>query len=188
MLIAALLELKSRLMLPGEESRSSTSSRPPRPPRSCSSGCSRYARFRGAGGYLAARARGRAGVPLPLRAAARRAAPRCRSSTPSRPTTRPCSAQALGGLLRTPPPIDLRHMAMPRVSLADRLARAARAAAPRRVLLRRGGRGADRMTVAVTLFALLELYKRGEAALGAGGAVRADHGRASAGGDRGGGG
>jgi segregation and condensation protein A len=39
-----------------------------------------------------------------------------------------------------------------------------------RALLRRGSfsfdeavRGADRMTVAVTLFALLELYKRGEA-------------------------
>src|SRR5215217_5030263 len=30
--------------------------------------------------------------------------------------------QSLGGLLRTPPPIDLGHMAMPRVSLSDRLA------------------------------------------------------------------
>ena len=29
---------------------------------------------------------------------------------------------SLGGLLRTPPPIDLAHMATPRVSLADRLA------------------------------------------------------------------
>ena len=70
---------------------------------------------------------------------------------------------SVGGLLRTPPPIDLTHMAMPRVSLADRLA-------VLRGLLRRGTfsfddavRGADRMTVAVTLFALLELYKRGEA-------------------------
>jgi segregation and condensation protein A len=55
-------------------------------------------------------------------------------------------------------------MAMPRVSLSDRLAIL-------RGLLRRGTfsfdeavRGADRMTVAVTVFALLELYKRGEAA------------------------
>jgi segregation and condensation protein A len=71
--------------------------------------------------------------------------------------------QALGGLLRRPAPIDLRHMAMPRVSVADRLA-------VLRGLLRRGVfsfdeavRGADRVTVAVTLFALLELYKRGEA-------------------------
>ena len=52
-----------------------------------------------------------------------------------------------------------------------------------RGLLRRGTfsfdeavEGADRMTVAVTLFALLELYKRGEAALGAGRAVRPHHG------------
>ena len=72
--------------------------------------------------------------------------------------------QALGGLLRTPVPIDLQHIAMPRVGLPERLA-------VLRGLLRRGTfsfdeavAGADRMTVAVTLFALLELYKRGEAA------------------------
>jgi segregation and condensation protein A len=54
-------------------------------------------------------------------------------------------------------------MGAPRVSVGERLAHL-------RGLLRRGGfsfdeavRGADRMTVAVTLFALLELYKRGEA-------------------------
>jgi segregation and condensation protein A len=71
--------------------------------------------------------------------------------------------QALGGLLRTPPALDLHHIPAPRVSLPERLALL-------RALLRRGAfsfddsvRGADRMTVAVTLFALLELYKRGEA-------------------------
>ena len=72
--------------------------------------------------------------------------------------------EALGGLLRTPPPLDLRHIRAPRVSLADRLA-------VLRGLLRRSTsfsfdeavEGADRVTVAVTLFALLELYKRGEA-------------------------
>ena len=71
--------------------------------------------------------------------------------------------QALGGLLRTPPPLDLRHLAVPRVTVAERLAHL-------RDLLRRGSfafddavRDADRVTVAVTLFALLELYKRGEA-------------------------
>ena len=52
---------------------------------------------------------------------------------------------------------------MSRVTVAERLAHL-------RGLLRRGAfsfdeavRGADRVTVAVTLFALLELYKRGEA-------------------------
>ena len=72
--------------------------------------------------------------------------------------------QALGGLLRTPPPLDLRHLGPARVSVADRLV-------VLRDLLRRGSfafeeavRGADRQTVAVTIFALLELYKSGEAA------------------------
>ena len=62
-----------------------------------------------------------------------------------------------------PPSINVRHIAMPRVSLSERLEHL-------RGLLRRGSftfdeavAGADRMTVAVTLFALLELYKRGEA-------------------------
>ena len=62
-----------------------------------------------------------------------------------------------------PPAISLRHIAVPRVTVAERLAHL-------RGLLARGAfnfdeavRGADRMTVAVTLFALLELYKRGEA-------------------------
>ena len=72
---------------------------------------------------------------------------------------------ALGGLLRTPPPVDLSHMAMPRVSLGERVAHL------RELLRLKSGRfsfdeaveGADRVTVAVTLFALLELYKRGEA-------------------------
>ena len=72
--------------------------------------------------------------------------------------------EALGGLLRHPPRIDLRHLPPPRVSVGDRLAHL-------RALLRgrtavtfdEAVRGADRMTVAVTLFALLELHKRGEA-------------------------
>ena len=64
-----------------------------------------------------------------------------------------------------PPTINVRHIGAHRVSVAERLAHL-------RGLLRRGAfsfdeavRGADRMTVAVTLFALLELYKRGEAEL-----------------------
>jgi segregation and condensation protein A len=70
---------------------------------------------------------------------------------------------AIGGLLRLPAPIDLRHLNVPRVSVAERLSHL-------RTLLRRGAcsfddavAGADRVTVAVTLFALLELYKQGEA-------------------------
>ncbi|HVE68091.1 MAG TPA: hypothetical protein VNB64_05870 [Solirubrobacteraceae bacterium] len=72
---------------------------------------------------------------------------------------------ALGDLLAHPPPIDVDHMHVvhPRVSVAARLAHL-------RKLLRRGSfdfdeavRDADRVTIATTLFALLELHKRGEA-------------------------
>ena len=71
--------------------------------------------------------------------------------------------EAIGRLLLMPPAISLRHINMPRVTVAERLEHL-------RSLLRRGGFSfdeavgdADRVTVAVTLFALLELYKRGEA-------------------------
>ena len=59
--------------------------------------------------------------------------------------------------------MNLAHVTIPRVTVAERLAHL-------RGLLRRGivdfddaVKGADRVTVAVTLFALLELYKQGEA-------------------------
>jgi hypothetical protein len=58
--------------------------------------------------------------------------------------------------------VDLRHIAAPKVTVADRLSHL-------RNLLRRGSFnfdeavvGADRMTVAVTVYSLLELYKQGE--------------------------
>jgi segregation and condensation protein A len=71
-------------------------------------------------------------------------------------------AAAVGQLLVAPAPVDIRHMRAPRVSLAERLGHL-------RNLLRRGSFSfeqavgeADRVTVAVTLFAVLELYKQGE--------------------------
>jgi len=71
--------------------------------------------------------------------------------------------EAIGRLLRMPPTISLRHISTQRVTVAERLDHL-------RGLLRRGRfsfeeavRGEDRMTVAVTVFALLELYKRNEA-------------------------
>jgi segregation and condensation protein A len=71
-------------------------------------------------------------------------------------------ATAVGGLLRVPEPVDTRHIAVPRVSVTERLAHL-------RALLRGGSFTfeeavcrADRVTVAVTLYALLELYKQGE--------------------------
>ncbi len=71
-------------------------------------------------------------------------------------------AAALADLLRMPKPIQIGHITVPKVSVAERLAHL-------RALLSRGSfnfevavERADRVTVAVTLFALLELYKQGE--------------------------
>jgi segregation and condensation protein A len=121
------------------------------------------ARYRAASGHLRELLAAEDGVrfrsaPLP-RALRRRIVP------PADGAERPeLLGEAIGRLLAKPPKISLRHIGSPRVSIAERLAHL-------RGLLRRGAfsfeeavRGADRMTVAVTLFALLELYKLGEAA------------------------
>jgi segregation and condensation protein A len=162
-LIAALLELKSRLMLPGEEIEELDELAPAEAAEELLERMLAYARFRGAGGDLSARHEAEQVVlyrSAPLPPAFRRA-PLEHAEQAYDPAV---LGQALGGLLRTPPPVDVRHIAAPRVSLPERLA-------VLRALLRRGTfsfddavAGADRMTVAVTLYALLELYKRGEAA------------------------
>jgi len=162
-LIAALLELKSRLMLPGVEIEELDELAPAEAAEELLERMLAYARFRGAGGFLAARREVEQAVlyraaPLPVTL---RRAPLEQAVPAYDPAV---LGQALGGLLRTPAPIDVRHIATPRVGLPERLE-------VLRGLLRRGTfsfddavEGADRMTVAVTLFALLELYKRGEAA------------------------
>jgi segregation and condensation protein A len=161
-LIAALLELKSRLMLPGEEIEELDDLSPAEAAEELLERMLAYARFRGAGGFLAARREDEQAVlyrsaPLPPEL---RRAPLEHAEQAYDPAV---LGRALGGLLRTPPPIDIAHLATPRVSMGERLA-------VLRGLLRRGTfsfdeavRGGDRMTVAVTLFALLELYKSGEA-------------------------
>ena len=161
-LIAALLELKSRLMLPGEEIEELDELAPAEAAGELLERMLAYARFRGAGGFLAARREAEQAVlyrAAPLPPALRRA-PLEHAEQAYDPAV---LGQAVGGLLRTPPPIDVRHIATSRVALPERLA-------VLRALLRRGVfsfdeavEGADRMTVAVTLYALLELYKRGEA-------------------------
>jgi segregation and condensation protein A len=159
-LIAALLELKSRLMLPGEESeeidldpgeaaeellarlldahRFGTAARTLRELLESQSG----RRFRSA----------------PLPASLRRTSYQDAGAVydPRR------LGEAIGELLKIPPPVDIRHIAVPKVSVAERLAYL-------RALLRNGSfsfddavEKADRVTIAVTLFALLEMYKQGE--------------------------
>jgi segregation and condensation protein A len=163
-LIAALLELKSRLMLPGEELPELDELAPGEAAEELLERMLQYARFRGAGGWMRERhddSQGFLWRSAPLPEGLRRA-PLESASKAYEPAV---LGEALGGLLRTPPPIDVSHMAAPRVSVAERLALL------RELLRARGGafsfdeavRDADRATVAVTLFALLELYKRGEA-------------------------
>jgi segregation and condensation protein A len=160
-LIAALLELKSRLMLAGEE-QEELDIEPEQAAEELLARMLDARRYRSAAahlGELLAREHGVRFRSAPLPANLRRTvlAPAEGSQDPE------MLGEAIGRLLLMPPQINLRHVAVPRVAVAERLA-------VLRGLLRRGAfsfdeavRGADRMTVAVTLFALLELYKRGEA-------------------------
>jgi segregation and condensation protein A len=163
-LLAALLELKSRLMLgAGEEELLDIE-----PGEAAEELLARLLlarRYRGAAEHLAVLLAAEEGVRYrcaPPPAFLRRAR-EDEAAGAIYPPDR--LGQAIGDLLRTPPPISLGHVTVTRVTLAERLAHL-------RALLRRHGsrfsfdeavRGADRITVAVTLFALLELHRRGEA-------------------------
>jgi segregation and condensation protein A len=162
LLIAALLELKSRLMLPREE-EDLLGQGPEEAADELLARMLEYRRYRAAAAFLHERLAAESGfryrsAPLPreLRRVSLDAA--SKSYEPDR------LAEALGGLLRVPPPLNLAHISRPVVSLEQRLGLL------RSLLGRTGGfdfeeavRDTDRMTEAVTLFALLELYKSGEA-------------------------
>ena len=160
-LIAALLELKSRLMLMGEEEEE-LDIEPEQAAEELLARMLDARRYRSAAAHLGELLAQEHGVRFreaPLPAGLRRTivAPAAGSQDPQ------VLGEAMGRLLLMPAQINLRHVAVARVAVAERLALL-------RGLLRRGAfsfdeavRGADRMTVAVTLFALLELYKRGEA-------------------------
>jgi segregation and condensation protein A len=159
-LIAALLELKSRLMLPGEELEELDLD----PGEAAQELLERLLdahRYRGAAEHLTALLRAQDGyrfrqAPLPVEL---------------RKATLPLAdavydparlAKAIGVMLTPPPEVDIRHIPVSKVTVAERLAHL-------RILLRRGSfnfdeavDGADRITVAVTVFSMLELYKQGE--------------------------
>ena len=120
-------------------------------------------RYRAAAAHLGELLARRAGRALSRGAAARRSCAARSSRRPTAPRAPSCSARRSDGCCACRPRSTCATSPSPRVSVAERLAHL-------RALLRRGSfdfdeavRGADRMTVAVTLFALLELYKRGEA-------------------------
>jgi segregation and condensation protein A len=160
-LIAALLELKSRLMLMGDEEQE-LDIEPEQAAEELLARMLDARRYRSAAthlGELLAAERGARFREAPLPPGLRR------TVVPAADGSQDADAlgEAMGRLLLMPPEISLRHVSTPRVAVSERLALL-------RGLLRRGAfsfeeavRGADRMTVAVTLFALLELYKRGEA-------------------------
>jgi segregation and condensation protein A len=160
-LIAALLELKSRLMLPRPD-EDDDDLEPGEAAEELLARMLEAQRYRRAADHLRARLEGEDGVryraaPLPPWLRRANLAEAGAVYAPQR------LAAAIGGLLRVPPPLSTSHLTTPRVTTAERIAHL-------RALLGRGAttfddavRGADRVTVAVTLFALLELYKQGEA-------------------------
>jgi segregation and condensation protein A len=160
-LIAALLELKSRLMLPGAEADVEELA-PEEAVEELLARLLEYRRYREAAAALAARFESQRGYlyrsgPLPPQL--RRVAIEAASAVydPDR------LAAALGDLLATPPQPDVSHIRVT-VSLERRL-RALREALSQGASFDFDERfgGEDRFTQAVTLFALLELYRKGEA-------------------------
>jgi segregation and condensation protein A len=159
-LIAALLELKSRLMLPGPEDELDDLS----PEEAIDELLARmleYRRYRDASGVIADRFESQRGylyrsapLPLALRQIAIDAATAVYDPD--------ALGAALGDLLTEPPDVDISHI-RPTVSLERRLR------ALRDILRRRTSfdfeeefGGEDRLTQAVTIFGLLELYRKGE--------------------------
>jgi segregation and condensation protein A len=160
-LIASLLELKSRLMLPRDDD-DLLDFEPGEAADELLARMLEARRYRHAAEHLASRLSGEDGIryrsaPLPPALRRTNLAEAGAVYNPRR------LGSALGGLLRVPAKLDLEHITVPLVTTAERLTHL-------RTLLRSGActfdeavRGADRVTVAVTLFALLELYKQGEA-------------------------
>jgi segregation and condensation protein A len=162
-LIAALLELKSRLLLPGEELDELLELEPVEAAEELLARMLEARRYRSAAAHLgdlltsAPEVRYR---EAPLPPALRRADLENAAAGIWDPAS---LGKAIAGLLAHPPALDLSHVLVARVSVTERISHL-------RALLRKGADlsfddavfGADRMTVAVTLFALLELYKRGE--------------------------
>ena len=159
-LIAALLELKSRLLLPGGDDEAAELA-PEEAVEELIARMLEYRRYRDAAEMLARRfeaARGYLYRSAPLPAELRRVA--LDAATASYDPAQ--LGAALGQLLVAPPAFDTSHI-RPTVSLERRLRSLRDALAGRSSLDFDEEFGAeDRLTQAVTLFALLELYRKGE--------------------------
>ncbi|HWO16407.1 MAG TPA: segregation/condensation protein A [Solirubrobacterales bacterium] len=159
-LIASLLELKSRLLLPGAEDEIDELG-PEEAVEELLARLLEYRRYRDAAQTLEERfeaARGYLYRSAPLPPELRRVALDAATAAYDPEQL----GAALGDLLTAPPEVDVSHI-RPTVSLERRL-RALRDALARRPSFDFDEQfgGEDRLTQAVTLFALLELYRRGE--------------------------
>ena len=160
-LIASLLELKSRLLLPGDEEGLEDVT-PEEAVEELLARLLEYRRYRDAATVLEQRfeaARGYLYRAAPLPPELRKVALDAATAVydPER------LGAALGDLLATPPELNLDHI-RPTVSLEKRL-RALRDALRSHASIDFDEQfgGEDRLTQAVTLFALLEMYRKGEA-------------------------
>jgi segregation and condensation protein A len=159
-LIAALLELKSRLMLPGPEEELEDLA-PEEAVEELVARMLEYRRYRDASVELARRFESQRGYlyrSAPLPPELRRVAVEAASAVYEPEVL----GAALGDLLTEPPEVDISHI-RPTVSLERRL-RALRDALLRRTAFDFDDEfgNEDRLTQAVTLFAMLELYRKGE--------------------------
>ena len=163
-LVAALLELKSRLLLPGEELEELLEIDPGEAAEELLARMLDARRYRAAAVHL----RELLDAQPPVRFREAPLPPQLRRSSLADAEGKIWEPErlgaAIGALLALPPRLDFSHISVVRVSVAERVAHL-------RELLRSAValsfedavRDADRMTVAVTLWALLELHKRGEA-------------------------
>jgi segregation and condensation protein A len=159
-LIAALLELKSRLMLPGPDEELEEMG-PAEAVEELLARMLEYRRYRDASAELVRRFEAERGYlyrSAPLPPQLRRVAVEAASAVYDPEQL----GAALGDLLTEPPEVDLSHI-RPTVSLERRL-RALRDALGRRANFDFDDEfgGEDRLTQAVTIFAMLELYRKGE--------------------------
>lgn len=159
-LIAALLELKSRLMLPGPEEELEDMT-PEEAVEELLARMLEYRRYRDASKVLADRFESQRGYlyrSAPLPAELRRVAIQAAEAVYDPDQL----GAALGDLLTEPPDVDVSHI-RPTVSLERRLRVLRDVLRQRKVFdFDEEFGGEDRLTQAVTIFGLLELYRKGE--------------------------
>jgi len=161
LLVASLLELKSRLLLPEPQLEELLELDPEQAAEELLTRVVEARRYRALAGELKGRAEREAAYHYRVAPPPPELQQLPEEELPPLDPNR--LAERIGVLLQTPQPIDLRHMLRSSVSLADCLQRLRQLLAKGRFPFEEAVQGADRMTVAVTVFALLELYRRGEA-------------------------